>query len=330
MAAAPAAARGIETDTGDVLGQGLSGPATTRLGIDKAWELDRMTALVEAALEEAGIAGEARSRHPRRHRACGIGRKGALEALQAMPHPFASIDFVSDGFGACLGAHSGQDGAIVIAGTGSIGLGFVEGRELRVGGYGFPISDEAAAPISACKPSARLAGHDGRHERPPCWRGDAAFPERADGSGRLDGSRHRHGLCALAPMVMRHADQGDRPGGASSKVRPSRSIRSCACCSKRARRASRCSAASPAARTLALARCPPPPQARRRRRSLGRDHPGADASSLEVVMDSGDAFQRVHAGQRRHAEAGGDEGKPGDHAAPGDASHPAGADWRLR
>ena len=128
--------------------------------------------------------------------------------------PFASIDFVSDGVGACLGAHSGQDGAIVIAGTGSIGLGFVEGRDLRVGGYGFPISDEGSgADLGLKAVQLALRAHDGRHERTAlAGGGDAALRGRPDGSGRLDGSASATDYAALAPMVMRHADQGDPAG----------------------------------------------------------------------------------------------------------------------
>ncbi|WP_368856164.1 BadF/BadG/BcrA/BcrD ATPase family protein, partial [Klebsiella pneumoniae] len=82
------------------------------------------------------------------------------------PHPFASIAFTSDGVAACLGAHSGADGAIVIAGTGSIGLGFAEGRDLRVGGYGFPISDEGSgADLGLKAVQLALRAFDGRHEQ---------------------------------------------------------------------------------------------------------------------------------------------------------------------
>jgi len=132
----------IEDAEGTVLGQGLSGPATTRLGIDAAWA--SIAKVFGAAIEETGFGPAETARIRAGIGLAGIGRKGALEALRAIAHPFASIDFVSDGVGACLGAHSGQDGAIVIAGTGSIGLGFAEGRDLRVGGYGFPISDEGS------------------------------------------------------------------------------------------------------------------------------------------------------------------------------------------
>jgi glucosamine kinase len=144
----------------------------------------------------------------------GTGRKGSVEALKAIPHPFASIDFVSDGMGACLGAHSGRDGAIVIAGTGSIGLGFVEGRSLRVGGYGFPISDEGSgADLGLKAVQLALRAHDGRIEKTALlievmqrFQNDP-FEAIAwmDRSSATD-------YASLAPMVIRHADQGDSAG----------------------------------------------------------------------------------------------------------------------
>ncbi|MCA0029968.1 N-acetylglucosamine kinase [Mesorhizobium sp. B263B2A] len=202
----------IEDADGTVLGQGLSGPATTRLGIDTAWA--SIARAFDAAVEEAGFGPADTARVSAGIGLAGIGRKGALEALRAIAHPFASIDFVSDGVGACLGAHSGQDGAIVIAGTGSIGLGFVEGRDLRVGGYGFPISDEGSgADLGLKAVQLALRAHDGRHERTALlaevmqrFENDpmeaVAWMDRASATD----------YAVLAPMVMRHADQGDPAG----------------------------------------------------------------------------------------------------------------------
>lgn len=204
-------ARIVDT-AGNVLGQGLSGPATTRLGIDNAW-ISMARAFGEAA-EEAGFGAAELARTFAGIGLAGIGRKGALEALRQIEHPFAAVDFVSDGLGACLGAHSGKDGAIVIAGTGSIGLGFVEGRDLRVGGYGFPISDEGSgADLGLKVVQLALRAHDGRHDRSALlteimqrFHNDpmeaVAWMDRATATD----------YAALAPTVMRHADQGDAVG----------------------------------------------------------------------------------------------------------------------
>jgi glucosamine kinase len=202
----------IEDEVGTVLGQGISGPATTRLGIDEAWA--SISRAFGAAIEEAELGFSEVARLHVGVGLAGIGRKGALDALRAIGHPFASIDFVSDGMGACLGAHSGLDGAIVIAGTGSIGLGFAEGRDLRAGGYGFPISDEGSgADLGLKAVQLALRAHDGRVEKTALltevlqrFQNDpmeaVAWMDRSSATD----------YAALAPMVMRHADQGDAAG----------------------------------------------------------------------------------------------------------------------
>ncbi|GLS29075.1 glucosamine kinase [Mesorhizobium albiziae] len=202
----------IEDGEGTLLGQGLSGPATTRLGIDEAWA--SISRAFGAAVGEAGLGASELARTHVGIGLAGIGRKGAMEALQAIPHPFARVTFVSDAVGACLGAHSGQDGAIVIAGTGSIGIGFVEGKDLRVGGYGFPISDEGSgADLGLKAVQLALRAHDGRHDRSALL---AEVMHRfqddpMEAVAWMDRSTATD-YAALAPMVMRHADQGDAAG----------------------------------------------------------------------------------------------------------------------
>lgn len=199
----------LEDEDGKVLGQGLAGPATLRLGAEVAWaSIERA---FNAALEDAGLGAAALRSVRAGIGLAGIGRGDARQALAEISHPFAALAFASDGVGACLGAHSGRDGAIVIAGTGSIGLGFVEGRDLRVGGYGFPISDEGSgADLGLRAIRLALRAHDGRQERTALltevMRRFGDDPMRAvawmDRATATD-------YAALAPTVMRHADQGD-------------------------------------------------------------------------------------------------------------------------
>ncbi len=202
----------VETGDGEVLGQGLSGPATTRLGIEAAWA--SVTAAAFAALAEAGL-------EPTRHGLvhvgiglAGIGRKGALEALTAIAHPFASVVFTSDALAACLGAHGGEDGAIVIAGTGSIGIGRAGGRDLRVGGYGFPISDEGSgADLGLQALRLALRAHDGRIEPTPLLRElmRRFHDDPSEAVAWMDRATATD-YATFAPLVMRHADQGDSAG----------------------------------------------------------------------------------------------------------------------
>ena len=202
----------IEDVTGHVLGQGLSGPAAARLGVEAAWA--SVTRAFGAAIDEAGLDAGDLKRVFAGVGLAGIGRKGVLDAFRAIDHPFAGIDFVTDGAAACLGAHAGRDGAIVIAGTGSVGLGFAEGRDLRVGGYGFPISDEGSgADLGLQAVRLALRAHDGRLE-PTALLHEVMHrfdDDPAEAVAWMDRSTATD-YAALAPMVLRHADQGDPSG----------------------------------------------------------------------------------------------------------------------
>ncbi|GAL26833.1 glucosamine kinase GpsK [Vibrio variabilis] len=77
----------------------------------------------------------------------GAEHKSSYQAFMATAHPFASLTLNTDGYGACLGAHQGEDGAIMIAGTGSVGLLIKGGNQYVVGGREFPISDQGGGAV---------------------------------------------------------------------------------------------------------------------------------------------------------------------------------------
>ncbi len=199
----------IENLKGEVLGYGISGPATTRLGIQEAW--NSVSRAMTAAIESAEIGTQYHSHIYVGVGLAGVGRQGALEALRAIPTNFAAIDFISDGKAACLGAHSGSDGAIVIAGTGSIGLAYIKGQEIRLGGYGFPVSDEGSgADLGLKSIQYSLQAHDGRIEKTPLLaeimrRFNDNPMEIVSWMDRASATDY----ATLAPMVFRHADMGD-------------------------------------------------------------------------------------------------------------------------
>lgn len=202
----------LEDGEGRVLGAGIAGPATTRLGIDQA--MAAIEAAISAALAEAGLDAAARARIHAGIGLAGINRAGAREALLARATGFASVAWASDGLIACIGAHGGRDGGIVIVGTGSAGLARVAGREIRVGGYGFPISDEGSgADLGLQAIRLALRAHDGRLESGALLRDvmtrfandPAAAVAWMDRASATD-------YATFAPLVMRYADQGEPMG----------------------------------------------------------------------------------------------------------------------
>jgi glucosamine kinase len=201
-------ARLIDAD-GRVLGTAAAGPANTRMGVGPLHK--RLLAVTSEALR-AGNVPEARWREVAAgFGIAGISRPGMVDALRERGFPFGSLALDSDAAIANLGAHRGEDGAILILGTGSIGFVQLKGARFTVGGYGFPISDEgsgAALGLSAVRHALRAL--DGRTKRTPL---SDAVTERFDhDTARVvswmdQAPPGEYG--SFAPLVMDYAEGGD-------------------------------------------------------------------------------------------------------------------------
>src|SRR5579859_5315205 len=114
------------------LGEGEAGPANIRLGLEASWR--QIMLATGLALGSVGLDGDAL---PRLH--VGLGLAGITGPADA-----ARVAVETDAHTACLGAFAGQDGAILILGTGSIGYALIGGQPRSVGGWGFEISDDGS------------------------------------------------------------------------------------------------------------------------------------------------------------------------------------------
>jgi glucosamine kinase len=202
----------LTDEDGVVLGSGVAGPASTRLGTDAS--IASVMIACRGALSEAGLADQDLARIHAGIGIAGIGRKGAREALAAWHHPFAGAAFESDARVACLGAHDGKDGGIVIVGTGSVGLACIDGTEHKVGGYGFPISDEGSgADLGLRALQLALRAADGRSDRSALL-GEIMMRFGNDTAAvvawmdRATATEY----AVFAPMVLRYANDGDPNG----------------------------------------------------------------------------------------------------------------------
>lgn len=200
----------LETADGHVLGHGLSGPATMRAGFAAA--RDSIMAATHQALREADLPEQALAQIYAGIGLAGANRRGARAALESWPHPFAGAWFEGDGYLALLGAFGGGDGGVVVAGTGSIAITY-QGRTVRIGGYGFPVSDEGSGAdlgLNALRHALRTL--DGRIA-PSAFSQDVLARFEAD---RIEVSDWIETATAtdyatLAPIVTSHASAGD-PG----------------------------------------------------------------------------------------------------------------------
>lgn len=151
---------------GECLGEAKTGSANVLLGVDVA-----MQSIIAAISEAATIAGLSDADFESMH--VGLALAGAEQkshwfAFMQLAHPFASLVLNTDAYGACLGAHDGQDGAIMIAGTGSCGIFISQGESHIVGGREFPISDQGGGAMMGLRLIQHaLLAYDGIKLRSP-------------------------------------------------------------------------------------------------------------------------------------------------------------------
>jgi len=198
----------IEDDAGHVIGQSVGGPANIRLSVDESWK--SIYRAIEKALEPSAISLE----HPDYHFHLGLGLAGcemteAVNDFLSRPHSFSSIDLKSDAHIACLGAHQGKEGAIIVIGTGVVGYQLEQGQSSQVGGWGFPHDDEGGGAWLGLE-AARLTCQwlDHRVENSPLAEELFHFFGRDTQqfiawSNRANSSE----FARLAPFVIRHVQQ---------------------------------------------------------------------------------------------------------------------------
>lgn len=133
----------VEDEAGNLLGEALGGPAQIRISVDQAWN-SIYTALSQILTPlNISLTDNEYNFH------IGLGLAGTefktpYENFMSRSHSFTTLCLKSDGYAACLGAHNGKDGAIIIVGTGVKGLQ-IEGKHVsEVSGWGFPQGDEGS------------------------------------------------------------------------------------------------------------------------------------------------------------------------------------------
>lgn len=135
----------IRDASGALIGEAKTGSANLLLGVERA--MDAAIHAITLAAEQGGLnEGDFGQLHVGLALA-GAEHQATWHAFMQLPHPFASLTLNTDAYGACLGAHHGDNGAIMIAGTGSCGLFLQDGHQHVVGGREFPISDQGSGAV---------------------------------------------------------------------------------------------------------------------------------------------------------------------------------------
>ncbi len=90
----------------------------------------------------------------------GVASPAEAERFAACFSGFAAVRVVNDAVAACIGAHGGADGGLIVVGTGSAGVARVAGRDTIVGGRGFHLGDDGSAArlgLEAARAAMRAA-----------------------------------------------------------------------------------------------------------------------------------------------------------------------------
>ncbi len=198
----------IENEAGQLFGQAIGGPANIRLSVEQAW--DSIYYAVHEVLRAANI--ELTDKNYCFHIGMGLAGCEVTEAVTEFlkrPHSFKTIQLTSDAHVACVGAHKGKDGAILIVGTGVIGYEIQNQQTNRVGGWGFPHDDEGGGAWLGLE-AARLTFQwlDHRAERSPLVEDIFAFfNQDVDHFVAWASRANSSDFARLAPLVINHSQQ---------------------------------------------------------------------------------------------------------------------------
>lgn len=197
------------------LGLTVAEPASLTLRGAGAWQV--ILNAVDSLFAATGLAATARSS------ICyGIGLAGASNTQQrdafiAAAPPAAGLKVATDAYIACIAAHGGRPGAIVIVGTGSVGYRVeAPGRCRLVGGWGFPAGDEGSGAWLGREAIVQaLHVLDGRYRHRPTALHRALIAHCGGTRQAMLGwlfQAPSGRFAELAPIVVDHAMQGDREG----------------------------------------------------------------------------------------------------------------------
>ncbi|MDG6093663.1 ATPase [Acetobacter sp. AN02] len=199
----------LATQDGTILAETTGGPSNIATDAQRA--LHSIRSALDEALHNSGLSS---TRHPPLLAGAGLAGAEIPEArarFLALPHGFDHLVLTSDARTSCLGAHDGQDGAILAVGTGSVGFACLGDETRRTGGWGFPHDDAGSGAWIGRKATAiMLRAEDGRS--PPSalsralrtWISQNSTASVTAWPAGLTAER----AAGLVPLVFREADQG--------------------------------------------------------------------------------------------------------------------------
>ena len=202
----------IKDESGKIVNRYKSGPANISVSLDKSYN-SIYNGLVNA-FENIGIKFPDQDESYKIYAGLGLAGLEDVDAYNTFITRLTCFDdFIvkTDSLIACLGAHKGEDGMIVIIGTGSVAFTIYNGRCYRLGGWGFPYGDEGSGAWIGCE-AVRKALHyyDGRIEKSELYvEIFNQFDNNVDKLISWAAKAHSTEFASLFPVILKHFNKND-------------------------------------------------------------------------------------------------------------------------
>lgn len=132
----------LEDAQGNLLAEAITGPANAAHNLTSS--VEAILEVTEQTIIKANIKGLTLNQIHAGIGLAGINIPQVKQGFLEQSLPFADWHITTDLHIACLGAHLGKDGAIVIIGTGSSGIVVRNQQYIEIGGHGFVIGDKGS------------------------------------------------------------------------------------------------------------------------------------------------------------------------------------------
>lgn len=122
-----------------IVADAVSGPANVLRGIEKAQQ--HIIEATDTALAQVGLTPDFKANLIAGIGLAGLNLEACMTEMKRWNSPFKQSFYTTDLHIACVGAHGGKDGAVMIIGTGSSALVCQNNKLIEMGGHGFPVGD---------------------------------------------------------------------------------------------------------------------------------------------------------------------------------------------
>ena len=132
----------LESSSGQLLSEAIAGAANAARNLEQS--VTSITEVCEKVFEKANLPLDRLANTHVGLGLAGLNIPSVKKEFDSVTFPFKSWVSTTDLNIACLGAHNGEKGAVIILGTGSSAVVIKGDRELNIGGHGFLLGDQGS------------------------------------------------------------------------------------------------------------------------------------------------------------------------------------------